>query len=66
MPHKISSSLGITFETNMNQGRKLLEIEGEVIVKIEGKTLLAILNGHIKVKAKSLVGQLLLDIIDYW
>lgn len=65
MPHKISSSLGITFETNMNQGRKLLEIEGEVIVKIEGKTLLAILNGHIKVKAKSLVGQLLLDIIDY-
>ena len=65
MPDKISSSLGITFEAHMSQGRKLLKVKGEVIVKVEGKTLFSVLNGQIKVEAKSLVGQLILKTINY-
>ena len=55
MPHKISSSFGVTFETNVNKGWDFLEIEGEMIVKVEGKALFAILDSHIKVKPKSLI-----------
>jgi len=65
MPDKISSSLGITFEVNMSQSRKFLKVKGEMIVKVEGKTLFSVLKGQIKVKAKSLIGQLALKIVHY-
>ena len=55
MPNKISSSFRVTFKTNVNEGGKFLEIEGEMIIKVEGKAFFAILDSHIKVKPKSLI-----------
>ena len=64
MPNEISSSFRVTFEADVNEGGKFLEIEGEMIVKVEGKAFFAILDSHIKVKPKSLIDQLILKTID--